>query len=73
MTTARAATTTTKAMSTSPTCAPISDRCMLRPMSRKMSELAMKAAYSQTVSIVTRVTGLMVRVPAEGCRARWRR
>ena len=36
-------------------------RSMRRPMSRKMSELATKAAYSHTVPMVTRVTGLMLR------------
>ncbi len=34
---------------------------MLRPMSRKISELATNAAYSHTVLMVTLVTGFMVR------------
>ena len=34
---------------------------MLSPINRKISELATNAAYSHTVLMVTRVTGLMVR------------
>ena len=53
--------TTAKPMRTSPRLSMIVPRSMRRPMSRKISELATKAAYSQTVLMVTRVTGPMVR------------